>query len=125
MRSSRFLRRIREGQVARICGLGSYLPYYPSLAAQAGYDAIWVDGEHRAFDPREIQALIAFHHLADIDCLWRPPTREKAALYRLLEDGATGVIIPHIESAEEARAIVHAIKFPPLGNRGLDGSGLD
>ena len=125
MRSSRVLEKIRSGKVARLCALGSYLPYFPTVAAQAGYDGVWVDGEHKPFDPREAQALIAFHHLANIDCLWRPPTREKAALYRILEDGATGLIIPHVESVEEARAVVTATRFPPLGNRGIDGAALD
>src|SRR5688572_30314620 len=125
MRSSRVLEKIRSGKVARLCALGSYLPYFPTVAAQAGYDGVWVDGEHKPFDPREAQALIAFHHLANIDCLWRPPTREKAALYRILEDGATGLVIPHVESVEEARALVAATRFPPTGNRGLDGAALD
>ena len=115
MRKSRVLEKIRNGEVARICALGSYLPYFPSLAVRAGYDGVWVDGEHKPFNPREAQALIGFHHIADIDCLWRPPTREKAALYRFLEDGASGLIIPHVE----------AVRFPPLGNRGLDGAAFD
>ncbi len=125
MRRSRFLQKIRAGKVARLCALGHYLPYYPRTAAAAGFDAIWVDGEHKVFDPREVQAMIAHHHLADIDCLWRPPIREKAALYRFLEDGASGLIIPHVESVDEARALVQAVRFPPLGNRGIDGGGLD
>jgi len=125
MRQSRVLQKIRSGKVARLCALGSYLPYFPTVAVHAGYDGIWVDGEHKPFDPREVQALIAFHHLADIDCLWRPPTREKPALYRILEDGATGLIIPHVENVAEARALVQAMRFPPLGNRGLDGAGFD
>lgn len=125
MRKSRVLEKIRNGEVARICALGSYLPYFPSLAARAGYDGVWVDGEHKPFNPREAQALIGFHHIADIDCLWRPPTREKAALYRFLEDGASGLIIPHVESVEEARSLINAVRFPPLGNRGLDGAAFD
>lgn len=125
MRTSRVLQKIRQGKVARLCALGSYLPYFPTVAARAGYDGIWVDGEHKPFNPREVQALIGFHHLADIDCLWRPPIREKAALYRFLEDGATGLIIPHVENVDEARALVRAMRFPPVGNRGLDGGGLD
>ena len=105
--------------------MNSYLPNFPRAAAVAGFDGIWVDGEHNAFDPRETQALAGFHQLADIDCLWRPPTREKVALYRILEDGASGLIIPHVESVDEVRALVQAVRFPPLGNRGLGGSGLD
>ncbi|MEY4938886.1 MAG: hypothetical protein RIQ93_621 [Verrucomicrobiota bacterium] len=125
MRKSKVLAKIRSGEVARLCAMGSFLPYFPRLANAAGFDGIWVDGEHKPFTARETQALIAFHHLADIDCLWRPPTREKNGLYRILEDGATGLIISHVGSAAEAQAIVDAAKFPPLGDRGLDGAGFD
>jgi 4-hydroxy-2-oxoheptanedioate aldolase len=69
--------------------------------------------------------MLAQHHAADIDCLWRPPTKEKNALYRLLEDGVAGLMIPHVATAEEAHALVQAIKFPPLGDRGFCGGGRD
>jgi len=125
MRRSKVLEKIRSGKVARICNIGHYLPYAPMQAALAGYDGVWIDGEHRAWDHRETQAMIAYHHLADIDCLWRPPTLEKTGLYRLLEDGAAGVIIPHVSTVEKAAAIVEATRFPPIGDRGFDGVGLD
>ncbi len=125
MRPSKVMAKLRAGQVVRLCAMGSFLPYYPRLAAAFGYDGIWVDGEHKPFSVREVQALMAFHHLADVDCIWRPPTRERNALYRILEDGASGLIIPHVESAEEARHLVASVRFPPQGKRGLDGLGLE
>jgi 4-hydroxy-2-oxoheptanedioate aldolase len=125
MRSSKILAQLRAGQVAWICSLGFPASNYPALAARAGYHSVWMDGEHHAWDPREIEAMMLRHRLADIDCLWRTPTREKAALYRLLEDGATGLMIPHVSTAEAARELVQAVKFPPLGDRGLGGGGLD
>jgi 4-hydroxy-2-oxoheptanedioate aldolase len=57
--------------------------------------------------------------------MWRPATKEKNALYRLLEDGAAGLMIPHVGTPDEARALVRAIKFPPLGDRGFCGGGRD
>ncbi|MCP3693415.1 MAG: 4-hydroxy-2-oxovalerate aldolase, partial [Planctomycetaceae bacterium] len=42
-----------------------------------------------------------------------------------LEDGATGLMIPHVSTAEKAQQLVNAVKFPPVGDRGLDGAGLD
>ncbi len=74
---------------------------------------------------REAQALLAYFYLFDIDCMLRPPTLEKTRLYRYLEDGATGLMIPHVSTAEKARMLVDAVKFPPIGDRGLDGAGLD
>jgi len=125
MRRSKILAKIREGRVARVCSTGSPIAMLPALAAHFHYDGIWVDAEHRAWDPREVQAMIANHHAADIDCLWRPPTKEKSALYRLLEEGASGLMIPHVGTPDEARLLVQAVKFPPLGDRGFCGGGRD
>ncbi len=125
MRKSKTLAKIREGKPARMCVLGHFIPSYIHHAANAGFDVIWLDMEHRTFTDREIAALLTHFHLADIDCMLRPATVEKTALYRYLEDGAAGLMIPHVSTVEKAQALVDAVKFPPLGDRGLDGAGLD
>lgn len=125
MRRSRILEKIRAGKIARVCSTGSPIASFPAVAAHFRYDGVWVDGEHCAWNPQQISAMIAQHHAADIDCVWRPSTKEKNALYRLLEDGAAGLMIPNVPSVEEARAIVDAVKFPPLGDRGFCGGGRD
>lgn len=125
MRASKILRKLRQGKVARICAATNFIPYFPHLASNFNYDGVWMDAEHSNWNPREIEAIIAQHHLADIDCVWRTPTVEKAGLSRLLEDGATALMIPQVNSADRARHLVAATKFPPVGDRGLDGAGLD
>ncbi len=117
--------RIRAGEVIRTCNLGHYIPGFVANAARSGYDCIWLDLEHRAMTVREVQALLAFSHVYDIDIMVRPPTREATGIYRFLEDGAAGVLIPFVDTAIEAKRLVQAVKFPPLGNRGLDGVGFD
>jgi 2-keto-3-deoxy-L-rhamnonate aldolase RhmA len=125
MRTSLSLARLREGRVVRICALSHYLPAYVAHAARAGFDCIWLDLEHRAMERREVEMLLAQCHLHNIDCLLRSPTREKVPLYRYLEDGATGLMIPLVNTAQEARDLAAAVKFPPLGERGVDNAGLD
>ncbi|MCB1230772.1 MAG: 4-hydroxy-2-oxovalerate aldolase [Verrucomicrobiae bacterium] len=125
MRTSKTLKRIREGGVARCANLGNYIPPYIAHAARAGFDCIWLDLEHRSLDFRELQALMAHFRIYDIDCLLRAPTLEKTGLYRYLEEGATGIMIPHVSTAERARELVQAVKFPPIGDRGLDNAGFD
>ena len=125
MRKSKVLAKLRAGKVARICSTGNPIATFPALAAHFQYDGIWMDAEHRTWDPREVDAMIGRHHAVDIDCVWRPSTKEKNALYRLLEDGASGLMIPHVSTPEQARELVQAVKFPPLGDRGLDGGGRD
>tara|TARA_B100000809_G_scaffold249640_1_gene281207 strand:- start:569 stop:1330 length:762 start_codon:yes stop_codon:yes gene_type:complete len=125
MRKSKTLARVRDGNVVRACVLGHYIPAYVAHAARAGYDCIWLDLEHRAMPIREIQALLAYAHLYDIDIMLRPPTLDKTGLYRYLEEGAAGLLIPQVCNVEKARMLVDAVKFPPIGDRGIDNAGLD
>lgn len=125
MRKSKVLAKLRAGEVARICSMGSPIRFLPALAAHFHYDGVWIDGEHRAWSAPDLECMLGRHHAADIDGIWRPPTREKGALYRALEDGASGLMIPHVASAEQARFLVDAIKFPPMGDRGFCGGGRD
>jgi 2-keto-3-deoxy-L-rhamnonate aldolase RhmA len=129
--SHRYLKRRCESVVAernetvRMCCLGHFIPAFVKHAAHFGFDCIWLDLEHRNWTGRDVQAILAFSHLYDIDVMVRPSTLEKSKLYRYLEDGAAGLMIPLVSDAEKARNLVNAVKFPPLGDRGIDGAGLD
>jgi 2-keto-3-deoxy-L-rhamnonate aldolase RhmA len=125
MRRSKTLQKLRAKKPVRMCAMGNFLPHFVRHAAHFGMDCVWLDLEHRNMQDREVQALMAFFHLFDIDCMLRPPTLEKTRLYRYLEDGATGLMVPHVSTPEKAKMLVDAIKFPPIGDRGLDGAGLD
>lgn len=125
MRRSKTLARIRNGEVVRMCCLGHFIPAFVKHAAHFGFDCIWLDLEHRSMTEREVELLLVHSHLHDIDIMVRPPTLEKSRLYRYLEDGAAGLMIPHVSTPEKAAMLVDAVKFPPLGDRGLDSAGLD
>ena len=125
MRKSKVLSKIRDGRLARICGLGHFLPFFIRHAAHNRYDAIWLDLEHRAMDTREVQSILAFCQASAIACMVRPPPLPRTRLSRYLEDGAAGFMIPFVSTPEIARQVVHTVKYPPEGNRGLDGAGLD
>ena len=125
MRTSKVLKKFRAGHFARFCALGHFIPFFVRHAAHQKYDGIWLDLEHRAMNDREVQALLAMCHAHDIDCMVRPPTLERTRLYRYLEEGASGLMIPFTSDVEIARRVVDAVKFPPDGNRGMDGAGLD
>ena len=125
MRKSKMLSKFRSGNFARVCAMGHVLPFFIRHAAHNNYDGIWLDLEHRAMTERESQYLIELCHYNDIDCMIRPSTREHSKLYRYLEDGATGFLFPLVSDAATARQLVQAVKYPPIGNRGMDGAGLD
>lgn len=125
MRPSLTRSRLRQGKAARIACMYYPTAMMPAHAARAGFDAIWLDAEHNTWDRRELQRMISLHHLANIDCIVRTGSRHATDLYHLLEDGATGLMVPLVNTAAEAHALAQAVKFPPLGQRGLDGAGLD
>ena len=125
MRPSLLRSRLRLGKAARIACLYYPTAMLPAHAAKAGFDAIWLDAEHSTWDRRELQRMIALHHLANIDCIVRTGSRNATDLYHLLEDGATGLMCPLVNTAAEATALAQSVKFFPLGQRGLDGAGLD
>lgn len=125
MRKSKVLEKIRNGGFVRMCGLGHFMPFFLAHAAYQKYDGIWLDLEHRAMDDRDVLALLAMGHRHDIDIMVRTPTLQRTRLYRYLEDGASGLMIPFGSTPEIARDVVECAKFPPEGNRGIDGAGRD
>ena len=120
---SRVIEKFRAGQCATFAALGHYLPFYIRHAAHCEFDGIWLDLEHRAMEVREVQSLLSMCHQFNIDCMVRAPTLSGYAL-PIFEDGASGLLMPLIDSPDEAKHIARSVKFPPIGNRGLDGAGL-
>ena len=78
MRKSKTLAKLRIGQPVRLCSFGHFIPAYVGHAAKFGFDCIWLDLEHRAMDNREVQSLLALMRHNDIDCMLRPPTRDRS-----------------------------------------------
>lgn len=125
MRASLIRSRLQQGLPVRIAALYYPNAMMPAHAAKAGFDALWLDAEHNTWDRREIQRMVLLHHLANIDCLVRTGSRNANELYHMLEDGVTAFMIPLVNTAADAAALAGAVKFPPLGQRGLDGASLD
>ena len=84
-----------------------------------GFDALSVDLEHSVISESEAAQICVTAMLAGVTPLVRLPSHEANVANRILDAGALGVIAPHVESAEEARAIVAACKFSPQGARSV------
>jgi 4-hydroxy-2-oxoheptanedioate aldolase len=93
-----------------------------SIAYTAGFDAIYIDLEHSSF-PLEAasQICLACNHLG-VTPLVRVPGLDASLIGRVLDIGAMGIILPGVQSADEARALVSAVKHTPLGKRSLAGA---
>ena len=89
------------------------------IAATAGFDTLYVDVEHSSFSLDTTGQICIAALSAGITPLVRVASWD--TIGRVLDGGALGVIAPHIQSAEDARAVVRAAKFPPLGERSAGG----
>jgi 4-hydroxy-2-oxoheptanedioate aldolase len=125
MRTSLISSPQRQDKAVRITFVYYPVAMMPIHSVQAGFDVLCLDAEHNTWGRPEIQRIIALHHLASIDCLVRTGSRNPNELYHLLEDGVSALMIPLVNTPEDAAVVAAAVKFPPLGGRGLDGGGLD
>jgi 4-hydroxy-2-oxoheptanedioate aldolase len=125
MRASRVLRKMRDGQVAVCVALKIADAFVSEIAGQAGFDCIWIDTEHTATTLREIENHIRAAKLYDTDLIVRVQRGSYSDLIHSLEMDATGIMVPHLMSAAEARDIARKTKFHPIGRRALDGGNAD
>jgi 2-keto-3-deoxy-L-rhamnonate aldolase RhmA len=96
------------------------VPQLPVILASAGFDFIYLDMEHSSFSIETIGRMCAAALGRGLVPIVRPPAKEPHLLTRPLEAGALGLLIPHVDTADEARAAVTATKFPPMGERGFN-----
>lgn len=101
--------------------LNARTPDVPAVAAACGYDAVYVDLEHTSCSLETAGMLCVSALGAGISGLVRVPSHDPSVIARVLDGGAVGVIVPHVNSAHEARAIVDAARFPPVGHRSISG----
>lgn len=126
MRRSKILHKIRRGDVALICDPSfTYSWRVTEMIARLGYDGVWVDMEHRDFTYKEAAVLTLAARAGDCDAVVRIRKDSYADYFRPLEDGATGIMVPHIKTKAEAEFAVYHAKYAPLGRRGMDGVGAD
>jgi 4-hydroxy-2-oxoheptanedioate aldolase len=92
-------------------------PLLAEIAARSGFDCVTLDMQHGLHDPVSVMRGIGGIHLAGKPALVRVPVGDFAMASRALDMGAEAVIAPMINSAEEARAFVAAMKYPPIGER--------
>ncbi len=118
---NRFKRALLDNQ--QQIGLWCSLPgtYAAALVAGSGYDWLLFDTEHSPGDPltvlAQLQAVAAYPGSAVV----RPATNDPVLIKRFLDIGAQTLLIPYVQTADEARAAVAAMRYPPEGMRGVSG----
>jgi len=103
--------------------LGSWLtlgnPSIAEIMADAGFDWLCVDLEHTSTDYKEAQLLIMAIQSKGLKAFVRVGGNDPLIIKRVLDSGADGIIVPSVNSALEAKNAVEAVRYPPMGKRGV------
>src|SRR5580704_17550533 len=115
---------LEQGELSLGCGVRLTRSVEIAIAMKsAGFDWLFLDLEHGTMSI-DAAAQIATAALdAGIAPLARVPNGEYAIATRLLDNGVLGIVVPHVDTADEAREVVQKLKYPPVGHRSMGGIG--
>lgn len=114
--------RLAAGEVTHGLWVGMADPYAAEIAGTAGFDWLLLDGEHAPNDIRSLSAQIAVLGASASHPVVRLRDDDPAGIKQALDIGAQTLLIPMIESAEQAQAAMRACLYPPEGIRGVGSS---
>jgi 4-hydroxy-2-oxoheptanedioate aldolase len=97
-------------------------PGLTELMAGCGFDWVLIDTEHSPIELPDVIAHLRAIRTPDVAALVRPAWNDMVTIKRVLDQGAQTLLIPYVETPEEARLAVSHTRFPPKGVRGVSGS---
>jgi 4-hydroxy-2-oxoheptanedioate aldolase len=124
MRENRAKRIVKSGGLAIGTGIGSLAdPAIVEIIGLAGFDSVFIDMEHSALSLERVQEMVRAADLVGITPVVRTPGNNPNVILQLLDMGVQGIQVPHIANRQDAVAAVKAVRYPPLGDRGVATSG--
>lgn len=104
-------------------GLWCMLPgsFVAEALAGCGYDWMLLDTEHSPADPLTVLPQLQAAAAYNVSTVVRPAANDPVLIKRFLDIGAQSLLIPYVQSVEEAEAAVAAVRYPPAGIRGVAG----
>ncbi len=121
MRENTLKRKMQAGQTA----IGAFQPFYcpeaVEMVGMLGYDFMIFDAEHGPMSVESCLQMIRAAEIAGTTPIVRIAENQRQNILRYLDAGAMGVQMPMIQTKEDAQAVVDAVKYPPVGLRGLAG----
>jgi 4-hydroxy-2-oxoheptanedioate aldolase len=125
LRPSRILRELRAGQNSTVLKLNMNDPRIVELAGLAGASAVWLCNEHVPNDWTNLEHQVRAAKLYDMDTIVRVNKAGYSDYIKPFECDATGIMVPHVASADEARHVVDMVRCHPMGKKALDAGNMD
>ncbi len=117
-----FKQRLKAGERLIGCWMTLADIYSAEILGTAGFDWIVVDGEHSPNDIRSMRDQLIALEASDSHPVVRVPIGETRLIKQVLDIGAQTVLVPMVETAEQAKELVRACRYPPEGTRGVGAS---
>ena len=118
MRPNRVKQKLDAGGIATIL-MGLVDADLIDLMGPCGAEGAWIESEHGPTDFADISDLTRACDLWGVTSIARVNSNDEGQIYRTLDRGAQGIVVPHVNTREEAQAVVNAAKFAPIGRRGM------
>jgi 4-hydroxy-2-oxoheptanedioate aldolase len=125
MRVSRVREKLAAGKPVLVTKMNTLDPMIADLIGLIGFDCLWLCNEHTGIDWDRMGHLVRTSSMNGMDTMIRVSKGSYSDYIRPLELGATGIMVPHCMSAEEARTIGQSTRFQPVGRRAIDGGNCD
>lgn len=110
---------LKQGRTTYGCWMGLAAHNAAEIMGTAGFDWLVIDNEHSPNDLRSTRDALMALAGSDSHAVVRVPVGEAWIIKQMLDAGAQTIIVPMVESAEQAQALVRAVRYPPRGIRGV------
>ena len=113
--------KLKAGGVVTAVG-GVYTAQMADFIGTTGVEGVWIEAEHGPVDFADIEDITRACDLWGMASIVRVGRAEANTIYRTLDCGAQGIVVPHINTREEAELVVDSAKYAPIGTRGMFGT---
>jgi 4-hydroxy-2-oxoheptanedioate aldolase len=110
---------LKRGEIQWGCWLGLAAHSASEIMGTAGFDWLVIDNEHSPNDLQSTRDSLMALEASDSHAVVRVPVGETWMIKQMLDVGAQTILVPMVESAEQARELVRAMRYPPNGVRGV------
>jgi 2-keto-3-deoxy-L-rhamnonate aldolase RhmA len=119
MRQNTMKAKLRAGEPALGLSVMIPSPQLVEMAAGLGFDWVLIDCEHGTIGLETVELMVMAAEASGVTPIVRPRSKDPQDILRVMDRGAAGLQVPHVTSAADAQAVLHAIKFHPIGRRSL------
>ena len=118
MRTNTVKAKLAQGKLSIGGTISFYSPQLVELMGALGMEWVFIDGEHGCMSESEVEQMVRAAELFGMAPIVRVLENRPTTILRILDVGAQGIVVPHVDTQEQAEAAVRAAKYWPLGERG-------